>query len=142
MSKIQYKLRGVTVEQFATIFEPSGGKTEFNLSIPIKTNYNERALAVGANIRFSNDDKPFLVAEAFCHYEIQEDCWKRLSEDNSSDVKLPPDFMDMLARIAIGTIRGVLAAKTENTPYSKYFLPIVEIKSPNGKGDFIVKKDD
>ncbi|MDE6311596.1 MAG: hypothetical protein K2L96_07275 [Muribaculaceae bacterium] len=141
MSEIQYKLRGVTVEQFATVYEPADGKIESKLTIPIKTNYDERTLAVGANIQFSCDDKPFLIAESFCHYEISEECWNELSAGATKDVELPTKFMDMLARIAIGTLRGVLAAKTENTPYSKYILPILQIQSPKDRGDFILAKN-
>lgn len=140
MVTIKYILRGVSVEQFATLFEPSGDKIELNVVIPIKTNYNERTLAVGANIQYIENGKPFLVAEAFCHYEIEEKCWNELSDGYTKDVVLPKDLMDSLARIAIGTIRGAICVKTENTPFAKYFLPIIEINhSYEGEG-FIIPK--
>ncbi|MCF0187373.1 MAG: hypothetical protein HUJ98_12920 [Bacteroidaceae bacterium] len=140
MDNIRYALRGVTMEQFATLFEPAGDKIELNVTIPIKTNYEGRSLAVGANIQFIEDGKPFMVAEAFCHYEIEESCWEELSEGRTKDVVLPKEFMDSMARIAIGTIRGAICVKTENTSYSKFCLPIIEI-GPAQSGDvFVIPK--
>lgn len=140
MRDIRYALRGVTVEQFATIFEPASDRIKLNLTIPIKTNYDERTLAVGANIQFTEDGKVFLVAEAFCHYEIENSCWDELSDGGSKDVLLPKEFMDSLARIAISTLRGVICVKTENTAFAKYFVPIIEV-GPSKKGEsFIISR--
>ncbi|OUN76187.1 hypothetical protein B5G09_11040 [Alistipes sp. An54] len=127
MNTIQYILRGVSIEQFATLFEPTTDKIQLNLSIPIRTNYQERSLAVGANIQFLENDKPFLIVEVLCHYIIEESCWNALTDNGTKDATLPKDFMGALVRIAISTSRGALCAKTENTPYAKYFLPIIEM---------------
>lgn len=137
---IKYTLKGVSLEQFATLFEPSSDRISLNLSIPIKTNYDERAFAVGVNLQYVEDGKPFMVAELFCHYEIERECWNRLSANGSEDVVLPKDLMDTLTRIAIGSARGAICVKTENTPFAKYFLPIVEVGSRDESQDFILKK--
>jgi len=140
MKEINYALRGVTIEQFATLFEPKSEKIELNVSIPIKTNYNDKSLAVGANIQYIEDGKPFMVAETFCHYGIEPSCWEELSNGSSEDVHLPKDFIDTLVRIAIGTIRGAICVKTENTPFAKFFLPIIEIGPSQGGEAFIISK--
>ena len=49
--------------------------------------------------------------------------------------------MDALARIAIGTIRGAICVKTENTNYTKYFVPIIEIGKEQNVEDFILSKE-
>ena len=49
MKEIKYILRGVSVEQFATPFLPSLDDYDVNVSIPIKSNYQEHAIAIGAN---------------------------------------------------------------------------------------------
>ena len=116
MANIKYNLRGVSVEQFATLFEPTSDRVNLNVEIPIKTNYADRAFAVGANIQFLEDDKPFLVAEAMCHYQIEEKCWLELSNDGTTDVVIPAQLMDTLTRIAIGTVRGAICVKTETLP--------------------------
>lgn len=140
MSTIRYVMRGVSVEQFATLFEPTTNDIELNLSIPVKTNYEERTFAIGANIRYLENGKPFMVAEAFCHYEIEPDCWNEISENSTTDVIFPEELMDTLIRIAVGTLRGIICVKTENTPYSKYFLPIIEIAPSQEGEDFVMEK--
>lgn len=141
MKNIKYALRGITMEQFATIFEPSSDKISLNVSIPIKTNYEGHSLAVGASVQFVENEKPFLVAEAFCHYEIEKSCWDKISGNNTKDAVLPKEFIDSLARIAIGTIRGAIYAKTENTTFSKFYLPIIEIGSSQEGSDLIIPKE-
>ncbi len=140
MDTIQYALRGVSIEQFATPFEPSGDNIQLHLSIPIRTNYQERSFAIGANIQFTENDKPFLIAEVVCHYIIEESCWITLTDSYTKDAILPKDFVKNLVMIAISTSRGALCAKTEKTSFAKYFLPIIEIQEEQGE-DIIIPKD-
>lgn len=139
METIQYALRGVTIEQFATPFEPEGENIQLNLNIPIRTNYQEHTIAVGANIQFLEDGKSFLIAEVLCHFIIEESCWNELTENGSKDAILSRDLVNNLARIAISTARGVLCAKTNNTPFAKYFLPVIEMREDQGE-DVIIPK--
>lgn len=132
MNTIKYALRGVSIEQFATLFEPSGNNIHLNLNVPIRTNYQERSLAVGANIQFLENDKPFLIAEVLCHYIIEEASWITLTDNKSKDATIPKNLIRNLVKIAIDTSRGALCAKTENTPFSKYFLPIIDIREDQG----------
>lgn len=138
MEQIKYILRGVSIEQFATPFEPQTERFALSLNIPIKTNYAAHTFAVGANIQFLEEDKPFIIAEVFCHYEISQESWANLSSDNTKDVILPKDFVRNLVAIAIGTCRGALCAKTEKTAFAKYFIPLVEL-SPDAGEDLIIR---
>lgn len=140
MNKIQYSLRGVSIEQFATLFEPSGDDIQLHLNIPIRTNYQERSFAVGANIQFFEKDKPFLIAEVLCHYIIEESCWVELTDNYTKYATLPKELIGNLVRIAISTSRGALCAKTENTPFAKYVLPIIEMQENQGD-DVIIPND-
>lgn len=133
MNTIQYTLRGVSIEQFATLFEPStDNNIHLHLNIPIRANYQERSFAIGANIQFLENDKPFLIAEVLCHYIIEEPCWIELTGNLSKDAILPKDLVRNLVRIAISTSRGALCARTENTPFSKFILPIIEMQDNQG----------
>lgn len=137
MNTIQYTLRGVSIDQFAAPFEPSSDNIQLNLNIPVRTNYQERSFAIGANIQFLEEGKPFLVAEIFCHYLIEESCWIVLTDNYSKDAVLPKDLVRNLVRIAISTSRGVLCAKTEKTPFAKYLLPVIEMQEDQGE-DIII----
>lgn len=139
MEGIKYILRGVSIEQFATVYEPTSDDIQINLNIPIRTNYDERTIAVGANIQFLDQDKVFLIAEVLCHFIIEEDSWYRITDNKTKEAVLPKGMINDLARIAISTSRGVLCAKTENTPYYKFFLPLIDISDEQGE-DLIVPK--
>jgi len=141
MKDIKYNLRGVSIEQFATPFEPLSDEIEVKIGIPIKTNYQKHAIAVGANVQFLEKGKVFMVAEVFCHYLVESDCWKELSEVDSKDVVLPKEFINNLAGIAVSTVRGVLCAKTENTPFSKYYLPLIKVDINQGEDLKIAKPE-
>ena len=54
------------------------------------------------------------------------------------DIILPRGFISDLSAISVGAARGVLCAKTDNTPLSKYYLPIVMLK--DGK-DLVIPKE-
>lgn len=141
MKDIKYTLRGVSIDQFATPFEPSTDDFEVNVNIPIKTNYQEGAIAIGANVQFMEKGKVFMVAEAFCHYLVEPGCWSELSDSGSKDVVLPKAFINSLAGISVSTVRGVLCAKTENTPFSKYFVPLIMVDLNQGEDLKITKPE-
>ncbi len=141
MKDIKYSLRGVSIDQFATPFEPASNDFVVNINIPIKTNYQEHAIAIGANVQFVEKGKVFMVAEAFCHYQIEPDCWRELSEADSKDVVLPKGFINSLAGIAVSTVRGVLCAKTENTPFARFFVPLIMVDLNQGEDLRIAKPE-
>ena len=133
METIQYALRGVSIDQFATPFEPTSENIQFSLNIPIRTNYQEHAIAVGANIQFFESDKPFIIAEVMCHFIIEDSSWNTLTENGTKDAVLPKMVVNNLVRIAISTSRGALCAKTEKTPFARFILPIIEMKEGQGE---------
>lgn len=141
MKDIKYTLRGVSIDQFATPFEPASNDFEVNINIPIKTNYQKRAIAIGANVQFLENGKVFMVAEAFCHYLVDPKCWSELSGADSKDVILPKEFINSLAGIAVSTVRGVLCAKTENTSFAKYFVPLIMVDLKQGEDLRITKPE-
>ena len=83
--------------------------------------------------QFLEKGKVFMVAEAFCHYLVEPGCWSELSDARSKDVVLPKAFINSLAGISVSTVRGVLCAKTENTPFSKYFVPLFMVDLNQGE---------
>ena len=116
MDTIKYTLRGVSIEQFATLFEPSGNNIQLELNIPIKTNYQERTIAVGTNIQFQEEGKPFLIAEVFCHYIIDKSCWIMLTDNYLKDATLPKDFVENIVHI-----QRCIVCKNREHPLRKIF---------------------
>ena len=44
-----------------------------------------------------------------------------------------------MVSIALGTCRGILHAKTENTEYNKYYLPLIDPETFNGE-DLVIER--
>ena len=137
---IKYALRGVSIEQFATVFVPTSESIQVDLNVHIHTNYDEQAIAVGAKIQYLENDKLFLVAEVVCHFIIGDDSWNKLTNSGVRDAILPKRFVRDLVDASISTLRGARCAKTENTPYSKFFLPIFNMTDDQGE-DLVISKD-
>lgn len=109
------------------LFEPTDlNKISFDVSLTIKSNYDNHAIAFDLTIRFVEEQKPFLILENTCHFIIHKDDWEKLSsEDAANEVKLSKKIVANLFSITIGTTRGILYAKTEHTPYNQFMLPLL-----------------
>lgn len=133
--QVRFALRAITVEQFATIFEPENqDNVSFNISLTVKGNYDDRAVALNLTVCFGVEERTFLLLENTCHFLIHEEDWEKLSNQTTSDIKLSKNVMMNLFSITVGTTRGILHAKTESTPYNRFFLPLLDateiIKEP------------
>lgn len=126
-AQVRCALRAITVEQFATLFEPSNpDKISFDISLTVKSNYDDQTVALSLTVRFIEENRPFLMIEDTCHFLIKEEDWNKLSNGNTSDVELTKEILGNLFSITVGTTRGVLHAKTEQTPYNRFFLPLLD----------------
>jgi len=125
--QVRFTLKDITVEQFATLFEPTNeNNVKVGISLTIKSNYAHRAVALSLIARFVEEDRPFLQIEDTCHFLIHEEDWTRLSNGDTADVKLPKRLLINLFTIAVGATRGLLYGKTEHTPYNRFILPLLD----------------
>jgi len=67
----------------------------------------------------------FLIIEVSCEFDISSEFWKEF--DNKDKVRIPKGFMAHLAMITVGTTRGILHSKTENTKFNEFILPTLNI---------------
>jgi len=72
----------------------------------------------------------FLVLEISCLFRIEDISWAKIhSEDNSNLLVVPKNLATHLLILTIGTARGVLHAKTENTEFNKFSLPTLDVSN-------------
>ena len=79
--------------------------------------------------------------EIGCHFEIIEEHWDSLFNKETKELKLPKALALHLVMLTVGTLRGVLHAKTENTPYNKFFIPTINVNDLV-KEDLLIKTND
>jgi hypothetical protein len=121
-----FALKAIKTEQFAIIEDcfKTGEKVAFNSKIGFGADEKATILAVSTGFRFEQNDIPFLLLETSCYFQIGEANWNIFN--NNGTLLVPKDFMRQLLVITIGTARGVLHTKTENTPFNRFILPVLD----------------
>lgn len=135
---IAFRMNKIAIEQFAIL------STELQDSVPINLEANVR-FSASAEVRniasrmrftFSQSDSPLLVLELVCYFELEEASWKSLRKGD--EIIFPKDFLAHMAVHTVGTARGVLFCKTENTPLNSFILPPLNVAEMINE-DFVIK---
>lgn len=133
MKEIKYNLIDIDDSQFAVFPEKyvEGKEMEIGAIINIASSKDGTDLKCDSRIELKQDGNLILVTEISCKYKITEDSWEDVDENKK---KLPSGFIRHIASLAIGTQRGIVIARTKDTPIHKIILPAVNIAE-------IIKKD-
>lgn len=62
-----------------------------------------------------------------CAFKISEDDWAEMAREDGRTT-LPKGFLCHIAMHTVGTVRGILHVKTENTPFNRYILPVIDVE--------------
>ncbi len=126
---IGFQLQRILTEQYAVLEENYLINEDVDLSINLKFAVNKENMLVSvlALVKFEVKTQPFLILEAGCNFSIEEKAWQSFNQSDSETIIIPKGFMSHLSVIVIGTARGILHSKTENTEFNKYFLPTINV---------------
>lgn len=128
MNKTGFKLEKINTEQFAIIEDLYNEQSEgISLQANIKFGVSSESPAIISIIKFQFEQKkkPFLLIEVSCEFSVEETNWTKFSMDKK--VHVPKDFLAHLAMITVGTTRGVLHSKTDNTKFNEFVLPTLNV---------------
>ncbi|MGI5914645.1 MAG: hypothetical protein ACOX5K_08015 [Bacteroidales bacterium] len=127
--EVSFALVKITTEQFATIESNYREDGDFKLQVNFRFGADKasRIVAVFSNFIFECNEKPFLVVEVGCHFVIKPESWEKQLNKAQNTLVVPVGLVQHLAVLTVGTTRGVLHAKTENTSFNKFFLPTVNV---------------
>jgi hypothetical protein len=138
---IQFALADILTEQFAIV--DTAYKEEQTDRIQIissfKFGFNEENQTILASPRFSfeQNEVAFLLLEVACIFKIEQASLKALYKSEGS-LQLPKPFAAHIAAIAVGVARGVLHAKTEQTPFNRFMIPLINVNE-NINEDVVLK---
>jgi len=127
---INFSLTGVSTTQFAIINEPPQINEKLNVTTNFRFGFDKDKKAVGVFTQFTflnESNIPFLLVEGSCHFQIFEKDWDTLIDNEKKSITLPKGFAAHLFMLCIGTTRGILHTKTENTEYNKFFIPLFNV---------------
>jgi hypothetical protein len=138
--QIGFSLQKVTTEQFAILDDSYKEGEEIQLGTNLKFGINEEKhlIVVILSVQFLQKDKPFLKLDAACHFNISVTSWEQFLDNNKKEIVLPNGFIGHLVMLTIGTTRGILHSKTENTPFNKFLLPTINVNDII-KSDLVMK---
>jgi len=128
MNKVGFKLEKINTEQFAIIedsYEDSYEEIGLGTNVKFGVNSETPAIISIVKFQFEQQQKPFLIIEVSCEFSVEQSKWADFSKEKK--IIIPKDFLAYLAMITIGTSRGILHAKTDNTKYNELILPTINV---------------
>lgn len=143
-NQVIFGLRSITTQQFAIIesaFDKSKENIELGNSLRFGFNIEKRIVSTFLSVNFSQDKGPFIILEIGCYFEIIKEHWDSLYNAELGEIKLPMEIARHLVVLAMGTLRGVLHAKVENTPFNMFILPTINV-TELVKEDIVIKTND
>lgn len=128
-TQVGFTLQGIKTEQFAIFEENFVPKKETGLGTELQFKLDEKNNQIGVflGFEFMQGKKVFLKIQVSCHFKIEESSWNNFIQKKESKLVVPKGFLAHLAMITTGTTRGVLFAKTETTPFSKFIVPTLNV---------------
>ncbi len=127
---------GIHLDQFAILCEDCKDEVGMNVSLNFKYGDEGKKVACVVAFDFTSESEKVMVLKMTCEFEIQVDDWKTLRSDK--EVVIPKDLLEFFAVHTIGTARGVLFCKTENTQFNYIVIPPINV-SEMGISDLTVK---
>lgn len=127
---INFNLLNVSTTQFAIINEPPQIGENLNVTTNFRFGFDVEKRGIGVFTQFTflnSTNVPFLLIEGSCHFQIFEKDWDTLINNEKNSITLPKGFAAHLFMLCIGTTRGILHTKTENTEYNKFFIPLFNV---------------
>jgi len=125
---IGFQLKKISTVQFALIEENYVDAVQdvaFGFWMKFGINQNERMIASFVKIQFEQNQKPFLILEVGHHYHIEPTAWEKMKVD--SNILLPQHLATHLLALTIGSARGVIHCKTENSIFNQFLIPTVKM---------------
>lgn len=131
-------LQGIKTLEFATMREAFSEKKSL-IELGVGADFGIKSLeecqiSCSPEITFFQDEKPFLKIKTACYFIVDPETWKAYRKPESHSICFPKGFTDHLLMISIGTLRGVLHAKTEGTEFNQFILPTINVTTLS-KGD-------
>lgn len=135
---IRFRMFRINVAQFAILAkELPTGELGFNVELSYKYANEGQIIACSTKFDFTSKSKKVLVIEVVCEFEIEDKDWATFSQGDT--IVIPKDLLEFFAVHTIGTTRGIMYCKTENTSLNKIIIPPLNV-AKMVQGDMVIKK--
>lgn len=128
---VNFSFKQIRTEQFA-IFPENGNcaeKLALNTELNFGLDKEKRIIQVRVKINFENNGLPFILLIVACFFEIVPESYANFIVNEDGKTVIPCGLAKHFCVLAVGTTRGILHTKTENTEYNKFLLPTINVNS-------------
>lgn len=124
---IRFSLVKISTDQFAII--PGsfkiGEAVNFKTGLKFGVDKASNLISVKASFQFEQQTIPFLIIEASCFFKIEPNDWNGFVQEG--EIVVPKSIITHLSMLTVGTVRGILHAKTEGTNFNGFVIPTINI---------------
>ena len=133
---IPFRIRQIKTQQFAMFPDllVNGKEVTVDSEFSFGVNKEIKNILCVTKLSYRQDENLLLTTEVHCIFDIREDGVIQLKEQG----RVVVDFLRYLATIAIGTVRGIIHTKTENTVLNSVVVPPINLVEAI-KEDFVFK---
>lgn len=126
---ISFRLLNIVTEQFATFeIENLPDTNNLNSELQFSINPEKRVVSCRMKFQFLHNGQPIIVLTVVCNFDVEESSWNNQIISNKK-ITLPKHFLTHLCVLTVGTARGVLHTKTENTFFNKFIIPTLNVSN-------------
>jgi len=129
-NSVGFALIKLHLDEFAIIdeaYKPSDNGISLVTALNFATDKEYRIIKCTVKFKFEQEKSPFLVFAASCEFAIEPDAWDASVDSEKNQIVFPKKMMAHLAMLTVGTARGMLHVKTDNTDFNKFFLPTINV---------------
>jgi hypothetical protein len=140
---ISFAFVSISTEQFAIIednIDKRNSKFNLNSILEFKINKEENMVGVFLTFNFNQKDKVFLKIQTLCNFKIDENSWDELLVEDK--IVIPKGYLTHITVLSVGTTRGILHEKTNDSFLNKFVLPTIDVtKLVNADAEFQIIKE-
>jgi hypothetical protein len=126
---LSFRLVNIKTDEFAIVedsFEEEG-KVSLETSFNFRVDKERHILGTTVKFQFEQNDKPFLIISVTCGFEMEGEAWESLIDADKNKIIIPEGFASHMSVLTVGTARGVLHEKTNETDFNHFIIPPINL---------------
>lgn len=126
---ISFSLVGIRTLEFAIIEEAYKHRTK-DKGLSIRGGFgldDKNNIVTIVDFAIQQDEVPFIKLKVACLYKLSEESYIGLFNKENRNIILPKNFATHLIALTLGTSRGILFEKLDNTEFRDFIIPTMDI---------------
>lgn len=129
MNQLGFAIANIRTTEFAILKENFSGEidAEFGTAFRIGANTEETFIAIHFEVQFLSKKKTVIKLAVECAFDIEEKSFASFLNEKNQELSIPGGFCRHLAVITVGTARGILHEKLNDTDFEDVILPSINV---------------